>query len=200
MLIAGITGGFGTGKSFAAAIFKELGAEVIDADKMAHKALRKGSETYKKIIDVFGRSILDGSGLISRKKLGREVFSDKRKVARLNRIIHPIVIVQIKKRISSFKGKILVIDAPLICETSLSGLIDALIVVTSSREKQIARCIKKFKIKKEDVYKRTACQMPLKTKINKADYVIDNNGTRKETRMQVIKIWQDLNKGARVWR
>ena len=200
MLIAGLTGGFGTGKSLAAAIFKELGAEVVDADKVAHKTLKKGSAVYKKIIAVFGRSILDRSGLISRKKLSRLVFGNKNKVARLNRMIHPVVIDEIKKRIRSFKGKVLVIDAPLICEAGLCGLIDALIVVTSSREKQVARCIKKFKIKKEDVHKRMACQMPLKAKIKKADYVIDNNGTRKETRMQVIKIWQELNKGASVWR
>jgi dephospho-CoA kinase len=200
MLKAGLTGGFGTGKSFAAAIFKELGAGIIDADKLAHKALKKGSATYKKIIAAFGKSVLDGNGLISRKKLGRVVFDNKRKVARLNRIIHPAVTDEIKKRIRSFKGKVLVIDAPLICEAGLCGLIDVLIVVTASKEKQITRCLKKFKIKKADVYKRIACQMPLKTKIKKADYVIDNNGTRKETRMKVIKIWQELNKGARVWR
>lgn len=200
MLIAGITGGFGTGKSFAAAMFRELGATVIDADKLAHKALKKGTAPYKKIVAAFGRSILDGSGLIDRRKLGGLAFADKSKVARLNRIIHPVVINEIKDRINSFRGKVLVIDAPLICETGLAGMLDVLIVVKSSREKQIARCMKKFNIRKDDVCKRMACQLPLKVKMNKADYIIDNNGTGKETKMQVTKIWKDLTKGARVWR
>ncbi|MDP3792070.1 MAG: dephospho-CoA kinase [Candidatus Omnitrophota bacterium] len=200
MAIVGLTGGFGTGKSFVAKIFKKLGARIVDADKLAHNTLKKGSSTYKNIVSVFGRSILDTKGLIDRKSLGKIAFSDKRKIARLNSIIHPVVIKKIKDEIRSSKNEVLVVDAPLICETSLLGLVNVLVVVKSSREKQVDRCVKKFNLKKEDIYKRMECQMPLKAKIGKADYVVDNNGTRKETKKQVVKIWQDLKKGARVWR
>lgn len=200
MPIVGLTGGFGTGKSFVAGIFKRLGAKIIDADKLAHKTLKKGSITYKKIIAVFGRSILDAEGRIDRKKLGRIVFGNKREISGLNRIIHPVVIRQIKNNIRKSKNDILVVDAPLICETSLSGLMDVLVVVKASRQKQIDRCLKKFNLKKEDICKRMSCQMPLKAKISKADYVVDNNGTRKETLIQVMKIWQKLKKGERLWR
>jgi dephospho-CoA kinase len=200
MPTVGLTGSFGTGKSFVAGLFKKLGARIIDADKLAHKTLKKGSVAYKKIVAVFGKSVLGRGGSIDRKKLGRIVFDDKKKITKLNRIVHPIVIRQIKDKIRSSKNDILVLDAPLICETGLSGLMDALIVVKASREEQLERSMKKFHLSKEGVYKRIACQMPLKMKISKADHVIDNSGTRKETEKQVAKIWQDLKKGASVWR
>ena len=192
MIIIGITGGFGTGKSFVAGIFKKLGAEVIDADKIAHEILGKDRTVYKKVVAVFGRLILDAGGSIDRKALGKAVFDDKKRLARLNSIIHPVVIRRIENEIKVSKKDILAVDAPLICETSLSRLIDVLVVVKVSAPRQIDRCVKKFKLDRKDVYKRIMCQMPLKTKIKKADYVIDNNGTRKRTERQVIKIWQEL--------
>lgn len=200
MPIVGLTGGFGTGKSYASSIFKKLGAKVIDADKLAHKALKKGSAAYKRIVAVFGKSILDPKGSIKRKVLGKIVFNDKKRLAKLNKIVHPYVIGAIENSIKASKNEVLIIDAPLICETSLSGLVDVLVVVKASRKNQIDRCVKKLDMEKEDVCKRMACQMPLKEKINKADYIIDNDGTRKETVIQVKQIWGDLKKGAFLWR
>ena len=200
MVIVGLTGGFGTGKSFVAGLFRKLGSKVVDADKLAHGTLKKGSVTYKQIIAAFVRSILNKDGSINRPALGRLVFNDKKKLSTLNRIIHPVVIGQIKNKIKESGANILVIDAPLICETSLLKMIDMLVVVKSSRQKQIERCIKKFNLDKVGVYKRIACQMPLKMKLRKADRIIDNNGTRKGTGKQVIRIWQELKKGAIVWK
>lgn len=200
MPIVGLTGGFGTGKSYAASIFKKLGSKVIDADKLARKALKKGSVAYKRVVEVFGKSILDSKGYIKRKTLGKIVFNDKKLLADLNKIVHPYVISRIENSIKASKNEVLIIDAPLICETSLSDLVDVLVVVKASRKNQVDRCVKKFYMKKEDVCKRMACQMPLKEKINKADYIIDNDGTRKETVIQVKQIWQDLKKGEFLWR
>lgn len=200
MPIVGLTGGFGTGKSYAASIFKKLGAKIIDADKLAHKVLKKGSAAYKRTAAVFGKSILDPKGHIKRKALGKIVFNDKRRLAKLNKIVHPYVIGAIRNRIKASKNEVLIIDAPLICETSLSDIVNVLVVVKASRKNQVDRCVKKLDMGKEDVCKRIACQMPLKEKINKADYIIDNDGTRKETVIQVKQIWQDLKKGAFLWR
>ncbi len=201
MPIIGLTGGFGTGKSFVASIFKRLGAKVIDADKLAHRALKKGSATYKRIIATFGASILDTKGAINRRELAEIVFNNNDGLTNLNSIVHPEVIRKIRGRIKSAdKSEILIIDAPLLCETSLSGLTNVLVVVRASRENQIERCMKKFSIKKKDVVKRMACQIPLREKVLMADYIIHNDGTRKETEKQVKKIWQDLKKGAKVWR
>lgn len=200
MPIVGLTGGFGSGKSFVAGLFKRKGAKLIDADRLAHKTLKKGSATYKKIVAAFGKSILDRAGSIDRRKLGKIVFDDRKRLKKLNSIVHPVVIRKIKERAASSGSDVLVLDAPLICETNLSGLMNVMIVVKSSREKQIDRCVKKFNMKEADVCKRMACQMPLKSKMSKADYIVDNNGTRKETEKQVIKIWQELKKGVKAWR
>ena len=200
MMIVGLTGSFGTGKSFVADIFKKLGAQVVDADRLAHQALEKDPATYKKIVAAFGRSILGKDGAINRKALGKLVFGDKKKLAMLNRIIHPVVIEQIIGTIKTPGNKVLVIDAPLICETSLLKRIDVLVVVKASKKRQIKRCVKKFNLGEADVCRRIVCQMPLKKKIAKADYVIDNDGTRKETEKQVTKVWQEIKKGANVWR
>jgi dephospho-CoA kinase len=202
MLIAGLTGGFGTGKTYVASIFRKLGAKVIDADKLAHAALKEGSPTYKKIVAAFDRSVLVPTGAINRKALGKIVFDDKKRLAQLNGIIHPFVMGKIKERIKAGGSGMLIIDAPLICETALSGMIDVLIVVKASRKNQLERCMKKFKMEEEDVDKRMACQIPLKEKVEKADYIVDNNGTRKGTEKEVKQIWQELKrkKGAILWR
>ena len=194
MPIVGLTGSFGTGKTYVSSIFKSLGAKVIDADKLAHKSFKKNSAAYKKIIATLGRSILSADGSINRKALGRIVFNNKKRLAELNSIIHPGVIREIKDRIKSSKDEVLIIDAPLIFETGLALLMDVLVVVKASRKEQIKRCVKKFNISEQDVCKRMACQMPLKVKIERADYYVDNNGTRKETEKQVKLIWQELKK------
>jgi dephospho-CoA kinase len=200
MITVGLTGSFGSGKSYVAGLFKKLGACVVDADIMAHAALKTGSATYRKIVSKFGRSILHSDGSVDRKALGRVVFSDRKKLNALNRMIHPVVIAGIKKKMGAPGKGVLVVDAPLICEAGMSGMFDMLIVVKASRQKQIERCVKKFNLCEKDVCKRMACQMPLNAKIRRADHVIDNNGTRKETEKQVTKIWQELKKGATVWR
>jgi dephospho-CoA kinase len=200
MITVGLTGAFGTGKSFVAGIFKDLGARVIDADKLAHMALKKGSPVYKKAVAVFGRAILKRDGSVDRRALAGIVFNDRRKLAKLNGMIHPFVIGRIKGAIKSGGKGVLVIDAPLICETGLDRLFDTLVVVKASKKRQLQRCLKKFDLEEADVCKRMACQMPLEAKIKRADIVIDNDGARKDTKKQVTKIWQELKKGAIVWR
>jgi dephospho-CoA kinase len=115
--VIGLTGGFGTGKSYAAGVFKSMGARVIDADKLAHDALKKSSGTYRKIKAAFGQYALDKSGNIDRKKLARAVFSDEKLLKKLNAIIHPGVIRAIKANIrNSQKNEVVVLDAPLLIE------------------------------------------------------------------------------------
>lgn len=196
MKVIGITGNFGTGKSFVASIFKELGAHVIDADKVAHETIKKGTPEYRKVVGVFGKEILDKDGDIDRKELAGIVFSDSDKLKKLNSIIHPAVITYIRKRIRKAHGKALVvIDAPLLIEAGLTGILDSLIVVKSSRAEQIKRCVSKFKMKKEEVLKRIENQMPMSEKIRLADFVIDNSGTRSQTKKQVMNLQKEI-----VWR
>jgi len=192
MVIVGLTGGFGTGKTFTASVFRSLGAMVIDADRIAHAALKKGSGTHKKIIDLFGRGILNSKGAIDRRRLAGIVFKDKSALTRLNAVIHPYVIKRIKEDIRAAKDGCIVIDAPLLIEAGLTDLVDKVVVVKASRENQILRCLKRSGLGRKECLERIGSQMPLKKKIALADYVVDNDGTKSRTRRDVIKIWREI--------
>jgi len=194
MTVIGLTGSFGTGKTFVASIFRSFGARVIDADVIAHRVIRKGSSAHKKIVAAFGRSILGPSGQINRSKLASRVFASPSKVAKINRIVHPEVIRIIKARISAGADKdaVVVIDAPLLIEARLLNIVDKLVVVKSSKKRQIERCRKKFQIKQVEVLKRIGSQMSMKRKLKMADFVVKNDSTRSSTRRQVRKVWEEV--------
>lgn len=193
MKVIGVTGGFGTGKTFVASIFRTYGASVLDADRIAHDVIRKGTPAYKKIVDSFGASVLGKSGNIARAKLAAKVFGNKRNLKRVNSIVHPYVIKFIKERMRrSGRTAIIVIDAPLLVEANLTKLVDALVVVKAPVKRQIERCAGKFRISKEDVLRRINSQMSLKKKMDLADFVIDNGGARSRTREQAKKVWRQI--------
>ena len=187
-VILGVTGTFGSGKSTVANMFKSFGAELIDADKIAHRVIRPGSEIYKKIINAFSRSILKKNKTIDRKKIAKAVFKDKKLLQKLNRIIHPEVIKIIENQICASTKDIVVLDAPLLIEAGLERLVDKLIVVSIHKKKQIERALKKASLSEADILKRIKAQIPLKDKIRLADFVIDNSSTIEKTRKQVVSI------------
>ena len=193
MTVIGLTGSFGTGKTFVASIFRSLGAKVLDADKIAHDVIKKRQPAYKKIVAAFGDSALAKNGEIDRKKLAGIVFEDTRKLNKLNSIVHPEVVNFIKSRIrKAGKGEIIVIDAPLLVEVNLAKITDSLVVVKASKAIQVERCIRKFCMEREDVLKRIRHEIPMKKKIRMADFVIDNDGTPSETRKQARKVWREI--------
>lgn len=194
--VVGVTGGFGTGKTFASSVLRSFGAKVLDADEIARTAVVRGRPAYRKIVRVFGRDILDGSQNIDRKKLAATVFADRAALARLNRIVHPAVIAEIKRGIrKARKSDIVVVDAPLLIEADLAGIADVLVVVTSGRKEQVERCMRKFGMQKRDVLRRIGSQIPIKRKMEMADFVIDNSGARSGTKRQLRKVWKEI-----VWR
>jgi dephospho-CoA kinase len=187
-LILGLTGSFGSGKTTVAKVFKSFGAEIIDADKLAHECLIPKSPAYKKIIGTFGKEILRKNKLINRRRLGEFVFSNKNLLRKLNNIIHPQVIGIIENRIRNSKSKVIVLDAPLLIESGLTKIIDKLIVVKIDRDKQIKRIQGKTSLGRPDILKRIKSQIPLSRKVRLAHFVIDNSGTKKKTRKQVGQI------------
>jgi len=191
MKIIGLTGSFGTGKTFVASIFKSLGAGVIDADKIAHDCIKKGTVAYKQVVRRFGRNILNANGSIDRTKLGKIVFNKKEDLKKLNRIVHPRVIKIIKERVGRADAKgAIVIDAPLLVEAGLVDMVDILVVVTCSKRKQIARCRNKFGIEKEEILKRIKNQASIEKKKKMADLIIRNSGTKSRTRQQARRAWR----------
>ena len=113
-VIIGLTGSFGSGKSSVARILVSCGAWIIDADKLAHKSINPGGKSYRKVISVFGNSILKKDKTIDRRKLSGVVFNNESLLERLNRIIHPEVIRMIKNEIKKAKANFIVLDAPLL--------------------------------------------------------------------------------------
>jgi len=192
-LIIGVTGSFGTGKTTVADAFRGLGAKVLDADRIAHAALARGSGAYTDIIKAFGRRILDSKGNIDRKKLSALAFKDSSLLKKLCGIIHPLVIGRIKGEIiKNKKYRAVVIDAPLLLEAGLGRMVDIVLVVKASRANQIKRCAAKFKMTRGEVLERIGNQMPLEKKVRQADFVIYNDGSKKETLKQALKIWRRL--------
>ncbi len=198
-IIVGITGSLGTGKTTAAKVFKALGALVLDADSMAHEALKKNTTSYKQVVKVFGRSILDGDGRINRAKLAGLAFHNKRNLRKLCDITHPIVVKKIKRSVSAISNSgnvpAVVIDAPLLIEAGLHEITDYLIVVKTSRATQVKRAMKKTRLSSNEVMKRIRNQVSLSKKARMADYIIDNEGSKNSMKKTIKKIWEGIKSG-----
>lgn len=196
MLIVGLTGGIGTGKTTVAKMFAKLGAKVIDADDIAKRCIYKNGICFEEVVDTFGDDILT-RGRIDRKKLASVVFNNKRQLKKLENIIHPKVIEIIKKKIISYEErgvKIVVLDVPLLFESGLDEMSDIIIVVVTNKKVQVERAVKSLGISKEEVLNRISAQMTMKEKILLSDRSINNNGSLKQTRKAVKDVWVDCNR------
>lgn len=192
-MVIGITGGFCTGKSQVAGVFKGLGAKVIDLDRLAHKALKPQTKSFRKIIEEFGKDILANSH-IDRLILAKKVFGNKKKLSKLNSIIHPVVIKEMVKLIKEFskRYKVIAVEAPLLFEAGLKNYFDYIVVVKTNKNTQLIRAAKKTGLGKKDILKRINSQWPLEMKLNQADFIIDNNGSLRKTQSQVKEIWEKI--------
>jgi len=191
-IIIGITGSFGSGKTTVSGIFNSLGAEVIDADKIAHRLIEQGTKVYKAVVKAFGKSILKKNGSIDRNRLSEIVFNDRNLLNKLNKIVHPGVIRQIKASLNNSSKKVLVLDAPLLIEAGLKDMVDSLIVVKAGQKVQIERLTKKSAFSKKEILRRIRAQMPLREKVRMADFVIDNGGTVGNTYKQAVEAWEKI--------
>jgi dephospho-CoA kinase len=198
-MVIGITGNFGAGKTAVADVFRRLGARIIDADRIAHTIMKPRTPAYKEIVTVFGRRVLVGS-YISRRRLAEMVFSDKKKLKKLNKITHPRILRMIKSRIKKLSdNEILVIDAPLLIESGLLPWVDRLIVVKCNLKIQMQR-LKKSGLTANQIRTRLSFQLPQGEKIRFADFVIDNSSRRSRTEKQVREIWNRIKKGGGKWK
>lgn len=196
MLHAGLTGNIASGKSSAAQFFAELGAHVIDADRIAHSLLQSGTRTYRKIVEAFGDRILSPAGEIDRRILGRLVFSDADQREVLNALTHPAVEAEITRRMEEFERSspcgILIVDAALMIETGGHKMYHCLVVVACDPSLQVSRLMNRDGLTESEAKARMASQMPIEEKLKLADYTIDASGTFKQTREQVESIYRDL--------
>lgn len=195
-ILIGVTGSFGSGKTTVAKMFAQRGAYIIDADKVCYSLMAPPGEVYKRIVRSFGESILKNDRTIDRERLSRIVFKDRSKLKLLNKIVHPAAIKEIN-RIIRMKKKIgfIVVDAALLVESGFYKRVDRLVVVRSNRDEQISRIIRSKGLTRKDILTRIGTQAPLKEKLALADFIIDNSASRKQTEIQVEKIWKTIRGG-----
>jgi len=197
-LIVGLTGGIVGGKSTVASMFKDLGAKIIDADKLGHSVILPHRPAWEKITRLFGKGILQNDLTVDRGKLGKIVFTNQVLLKKLNEITHPEITKLIKREINLAKNKthnqekVLIIDAALIYEAKIDRFMDKIIVVYIDKDEQIKRLIKRNNLSKDEALERIRSQIPMKEKAKMADYVIDNSNSLDKTQKQVEKIWEEL--------
>jgi dephospho-CoA kinase len=200
MLIVGLTGGIASGKSLVAKVFKDLGAHIIDADKIVHELLEPGQQAWEEVVKYFGPEIVFSDKTIDRRKLGEIVFNDAEKRAWLNQCLHPKVFAVYTARVKHLCARalhaIIVLDAALLIETGYHKKMDRIVVVYADQEQQMERLANRDRFSREQALLRIRSQMPLSEKRKEADYVIENTGTREETEQQAREIFQKLKQEA----
>jgi len=198
MIIVGLTGSVGTGKSTVAKFFKELGAYIIDWDELAREVTRPHSKAWKEIVEYFGKGILNEDLTINRQKLADIVFSDKERLTKLNEIVHPEVFKEDERITNEIKrlapDALIIKDIPLLFELTRPLYVDKTIVVSISEQTQLRRLEEKG-MSREDAQRRIKSQLPLEEKTKSADFVINNDGPLEETKRQVKETYSLLRKG-----
>lgn len=188
--LIGLTGNIATGKSEVGRILTELGAEVIDADRLVHDLERKGEPVYRAIVAAFGEEILGPDGEIDRRKLGNLVFQDPAALQRLEAIVHPAVRDAFFGRVSRSHAPVVVYDAIKLIESGAHRFCDTLWVVTAPREVQVARLMQRRGFSRSEAELRVDAQPPQAEKVALADVVLDNSSTLDDLRRQVLAAWQ----------
>jgi len=189
--VIGLTGGIASGKSLVSRALEGLGMTVIDADAISHEILAKDEAVKHKVVGTFGAGVLTAQGDVDRGKLGDIVFRDPglRKV--LERIMHPPIGAELWKRAQG-GGDDVVLEIPLLIEQGGHERVDLVVVVYTTRERQIQRLMGRGGISREEAIRRIETQLPLEEKVSYAHYVINNNGSVEETEDQVTRFYQEI--------
>ena len=191
----GLTGSVATGKTTAARMFQDLGAVIVDADRVGHELLAKDSPAYPEIIRQFGKDILEASGEISRPRLGALVFADSKQREKLNAIVHPQIIQRVEQKTAEQSARdpqaIVLVDAALIFEAGIGANFRKVVVTWCRPEQQVERLIAKG-LTGEQAQQRIASQMASEEKRRRADFVIDSSGSLESTRAQAGEIYTKL--------
>ena len=193
-MLIGLTGGICSGKTTIAKAFEGMGAFIIDLDSLGHQVLKNDDLVKEQLFYSFGSGILDKEGNIDRGKLGRLVFVNPDYLITLNNIVHPPLIQlaneTIKSKLSQYE--VVVLDAALLIECNMTGLVDVVVLVYTDEKTQVKRLIERG-FSEEDAWARVRAQMPFKEKKLYADYIIDNNTNISDAIGQAKKIFEQIN-------
>lgn len=196
MLKVGLTGGLASGKSFIGRLFAEWGAHVIQADELGHQTLAPDGEAYPAVVREFGEKILNEDRTIDRSKLGRIVFADSERLAKLNSLVHPHVFRRQQKFFEQLAREhpdaVGVVEAAILIETGGRERYDRIVLAYCPPEVQIARFISREHASEAEARARMSRQMPLVDKIPYADYLVDTSGAKAETRERAREVYVKL--------
>lgn len=196
--VLGITGGIGTGKSTVLKLFEGLGAEALSADEIAKDVLKRGNVAFDEVVRRFGNAIVDKNGEIDRPILARRIFSDPESRKDLDAIMHQRIISEVEKHIKLFRetrkapGSVLAVEVPLLIECGMERKVDKVLVVAAEQGTQVSRLTSRSGISEAEALERISAQMPLQSKIARADIVIWNDGSLENLKREVESIWSEI--------
>ena len=196
MKVIGLTGGIGSGKSTVSKFLAELGAVIIDADKVGHEALKPGTEVWREVVAAFGRQILTPDGDINREKLSEIVFRNSESLSRLNQIMHPRMYDMVKAQLEGYRKQgvgVVVLEAPLLIEANWASLVDEVWVTVASESTVLRRLKEKFELSEPESLARIHSQLPSEEKVKHADVIINTDCALGELRAKVEELWQGLH-------
>jgi dephospho-CoA kinase len=195
VLIIGLTGGIGTGKSEVSHILRDLGAMVIESDKVAHQSYEPGTKAHGLIVNQFGEDVLDGSGFIDRNSLGEIVFSDPARRLDLEKIVWPatreLTLALLKKERERGTG-IVVFEVPKLFESGWDELADVVWTVEAPPNVVNQRLERRSGMSKSDTKVRVDAQLTMEDRVDRADFAIENDATLEDLRTQISKLWDSI--------
>lgn len=198
MLLAGLTGGIASGKNTVAALLKELGARVIDADIISRELVEKDKPAWQEIVDAFDPVVIKADGSLDRKALGEIVFADDGKRELLNSILHPRIVEEERRRISLIEkdapDSIVVVNAALLIESGNYKSMDVVIVVSANEDIILKRLALRNGLSPDESRLRINAQSSISEKLKYADFIVENNATMEELKETVIKLYGELKK------
>jgi dephospho-CoA kinase len=195
MVLAALTGGIATGKSYCLARFAALGAQVIDADRLARDAVARDTRGLAAVVDRFGPEILQPDGTLDRSALGRIIFADDGARADLEAIVHPEVYRRIREWSVNLPSdtSVAIADIPLLFETGHHHDFDTVIVCACDPEEQVRRLMARNGLTRAEAQARIAAQWPIEEKVARADHIIRTDGSYSETDRQIANVLETLN-------
>lgn len=195
MLLVGLTGGIGSGKSTVARLLEKLGAVVFDADLLAREAVEPGTPGHVAVIERFGADVLAPGGALDREALASIVFADPSARRDLEQIVHPEVRRLFAEGSEAYRDtdRIVVFSAPLLVETGMHTAFEILVVVSATVVTQIERLMRQRGMSEAAIRARIDAQAPLEDKAAVADFLVDNGGTIAELENRVERLWHDLS-------
>ena len=192
MLVIGLTGSIGTGKSEAARQLEALGASIISADQVGHEAYTPNTEAWEHVVSAFGDEILQDDGEIDRRKLGAIVFSDPGQLERLNQIMHPRMAQMVADKVEVLRGQgveVVVVEAALLFEAGWDSLVEEVWTTDSPEQAVIERLKVRNGMSEEEARKRMSSQMSRTERLDRSDYVIENSGDMVALGVAIKELW-----------